>query len=100
MIKGKFVLLKHCRLKDLLGSIKRSGSRIFVTFRPQEEVSDEISVTSGHDYKTSSVVAKSGKKEFTFFTENFAWLLDEREEKNFIKVNEKSYKLNYNCKSS
>ena len=65
--KGKICFAQTLPTKRSPGSIKRSGSRIFVTFRPQEEVSDEISVTSGHDYKTSSVVAKSGKKEFTFF---------------------------------
>ena len=85
--KGKICFAQTLPTKRSPGSIKRSGSRIFVTFRPQEEVSDEISVTSGHDYKTSSVVAKSGKKEFTFFSQkNFAWLLDDQEERAFIKT--------------
>ena len=33
------------------------------------------------------MTAKSGRNSFSFFSQNdFAWLLDEREEKNFIKT--------------
>ena len=39
----------------------REPSRLFVTFRPNENINDEVSVTSGHTYKASSVNAKSGK---------------------------------------
>ena len=68
-------------------NIKRNDSRIFVSFRSGENINDEVSVTSGYNYKTSSVTAKSGKNSFSFFSQNdFAWLLDEREEKKFIKV--------------
>ena len=67
-------------------SITRQSSRLFVTFRPNEEIKDEISITSGHLYKPSSVSAKSGKNNFAFFSqEKFAWLLDNKEEKSFIK---------------
>ena len=45
----------------------REPSRLFVTFRPNENINDEVSVTSGHTYKTSSVNAKSGKNEYSFF---------------------------------
>ena len=44
----------------------------------------KISVTSGHNYKNSSVTAKTGKSNFSFFSQNdFAWFLDENEEKKF-----------------
>ena len=41
--------------------IKRAESRLFVTFRKEEKIKNELSVTSGHAYKQSSVIAKSGK---------------------------------------
>ena len=89
--KGKICFAQTLPTKRSPGSIKRSGSRIFVTFRPQEEVSDEISVTSGHDYKTSSVTASSGKRRYSFFSQkNFAWLLDDQEEKKFIQLMKKA----------
>ena len=59
-----------------------------------EKINDEISITSGHLYKASTVTAKSGKNYFTFFSqENFAWLLDVKEEKNFIKVMKRATNL-------
>ena len=60
---------------------------MFVTFRPSEEIKDEVSLTSGHDYKTSSVTASSGKRRYSFFSQkDFAWLLDDQEEKKFIQL--------------
>ena len=98
--KGKICFAQTLPTKRSPGSIKRSGSRIFVTFRPQEEVSDEISVTSGHVYKKSSVVAKSGKNEFAFFSQgNFAWLIDGEEEFNLIKTMKKASKLSVTATS-
>ena len=80
LIKGRFALLKTKPVKRAPAAIKRDTSRIFVTFRPNENIGNEISVTSGHKYKTSSVTARSGKNNFSFFSQdNFAWLLDERE---------------------
>ena len=85
--KGKICFAQSVPSKRGPESFKREDSRLFVTFRPGENITDEVSITSGHLYKPSSVVAKSGKSSFSFFSqEKFAWLLDEREEKKFIKV--------------
>ena len=68
-------------------NFKREPSKLFVTFRPQENIKDEVSVTSGHIYKTSSVNAKTGRNEYAFFSKkNFAWIADEEREKKFIKL--------------
>ena len=92
--KGKICFARTKPIKRAPSSIKRKDSRIFVTFRPNENVKDEISVTSGHSYKTSTVSAKSGKKRYSFFSQNnFAWLLDEKEEKNFIKTMKRATNL-------
>ena len=32
------------------------------------DLKDEVSLTSGHDYKSSTVTASSGKKRYSFFT--------------------------------
>ena len=67
---------------------------MFVTFRPGENVKDEVSITSGHTYKSSSVVASSGKSSYTFFSQdNFAWLLDNKEEQRFIKLMKRATNL-------
>ena len=85
--KGKICFAQTKQVKRAPAAIKRNESRIFVTFRPNENVKDEISVTSGHNYKNSTVSAKSGKSNYSFFSQgDFAWLLDENEEKKFIKL--------------
>ena len=85
--KGKICFAQTKPVKRAPAAIKRNESRIFVTFRPNENVKDEISVTSGHTYKNSTVSAKSGKRNYSFFSQgDFAWLLDENEEKKFIKL--------------
>ena len=85
--KGKICFAQTKPVKRAPAAIKRNESRIFVTFRQNENVKDEISVTSGHNYKNSTVSAKSGKRNYSFFSQgDFAWLLDENEEKKFIKL--------------
>jgi hypothetical protein len=92
--KGKICFAQSIPSKRAPSSIKRSDSRLFVTFRPGEKIKDEISITSGHVYKASTVVAKSGKSDFTFFSQNtFAWLLDTKEEQNFIKLMKRATNL-------
>ena len=72
-------------------NFKREPSKMFVTFRPQENIKDEVSVTSGHVYKTSTVNAKSGRNNYAFFSkENFAWIAEEEREKKFIKLMKKA----------
>ena len=92
--KGKICFAQTVPTKRAPSSIKREGSRLFVTFRPGEKVKDEVSLTSGHSYKASTVTAKSGKNNFTFFSQdNFAWLLDNKEEQNFIKLMKRATNL-------
>jgi hypothetical protein len=85
--KGKICFAQTTPTKRAPGAIKRSQSKLFVTFRPSENINDEVSITSGHDYKSSSVTASSGKRKYSFFSQkDFAWLLDDQEEKKFIKL--------------
>ena len=99
--KGKICFAQTIPTKRSPSSIKRKDSRLFVTFRPLEDIKDEISITSGHDYKTSSVTAASGKNAFSFFSQkNFAWLLDQKEEQSFIKVMKRATNLIVKAKTA
>ena len=89
--KGKICFAQTIPTKRAPASIKREKSKLFVTFRPSENIKDEVSMTSGHDYKSSTVTASSGKKRYSFFSQkNFAWLLDDQEERGFIKTMKKA----------
>ena len=89
--KGKICFAQTIPTKRAPASIKREKSKLFVTFRPSENIKDEVSMTSGHDYKSSTVTASSGKKRYSFFSQkNFAWLLDDQEERAFIKTMKKA----------
>ena len=89
--KGKICFAQTVPTKRAPVAVKRDKSKLFVTFRPSEEIKDEVSLTSGHDYKTSSVTARSGKRKYSFFSQKeFAWLLDDQEEKKFIQLMKKA----------
>ena len=77
--------------KPVLQSPKKNKreSRLFVSFRPNEKVKDEISTTSGYEYnKKNSITAKSGKKKFKFdiSQDNFAWIADQKIERKMIRA--------------
>ena len=89
--KGKICFAQTVPTKRAPGAIQREQSKLFVTFRPNENIKDEVSITSGHNYKSSSVTASSGKKRYSFFSQkDFAWLLDDQEEKKFIQLMKKA----------
>ena len=89
--KGKICFAQTVPTKRAPASIKRNKSKLFVTFRPTEDIKDEVSITSGHDYKSTTVTASSGKRKYSFFSQkSFAWLLDDQEEKGFIKLMKKA----------
>ena len=92
--QGKICFAQTTPTKRAPGAIQRNQSKLFVTFRPAENIKDEVSITSGHDYKSSSVTASSGKRKYSFFSQkDFAWLLDDQEEMKFIKLMKKATDL-------
>ena len=92
--KGKVCFAQTIPVERTPKNIKRDESRLFVTFRKEEKIKNEISVTSGYIYKQSSVIAKSGKNDFSFFSQGkFAWVSDGEEEFNLIKTMKKASKL-------
>ena len=81
-------------------------ARLFVTFRPNEKIIDEISITSGYEFNNqNSIIAKSGKKKYKFdiTKESFAWMADNKKEKKMIKTMKKGSRImitGYNQKGS
>jgi hypothetical protein len=77
--------------KPVLQSPKKNQreARLFVSFRPNKKILDEISITAGYEFnKKNSITARSGKNKYKFdiSQENFAWMADDKEEKKMIKA--------------
>ena len=74
---------------------ERNPSRLFVSFRPTENIKNEVSATSGYTFQKEKIVkAKTGKKTYDFFSqEEFAWILDAEEEQKFIKAMKKASRV-------
>tara|TARA_B110000003_G_scaffold220570_1_gene220468 strand:- start:438 stop:944 length:507 start_codon:yes stop_codon:yes gene_type:complete len=81
-------------------------ARLFISFRPGENIDDEISITSGYEYNNkNSITAISGKNKYIFdiVRENFAWITDKKFEKRMIKTMKKGSRIMikaYNQKGS
>ena len=72
--------------KPVLQSPKKNDrdARLFVTFRPSEKITDEVSTTSGYEYNSqNSITATSGKTKYKFdiAQDNFAWISNNKIEK-------------------
>ena len=81
-------------------------ARLFVTFRPGEKISNEISTTAGYEFnKNNSVLATSGNNKFKFDIkqQSFAWMTSAKKEKIMVKVMKKGSRImvsGYNDKGS
>ena len=75
--------------------LKRDPSRLFVSFRPVENIKNEISVTNGYEFKLKApVTAKSGKKAYDLFSKGrFAWVVDSKDESKLIVTMKKASRL-------
>ena len=75
--------------------LKRDPSRLFVSFRPSENIKNEISVTNGYKFKLKDpVTAKSGKNSYDLFSKGkFAWVVDSKDEAKLIVTMKKASRL-------
>tara|TARA_Y100000590_G_scaffold357357_1_gene412133 strand:+ start:28 stop:534 length:507 start_codon:yes stop_codon:yes gene_type:complete len=75
--------------------LKRDPSRLFVSFRPAENIKNEVSVTNGYEFKSKAPVsAKSGKKSYDLFSKGrFAWVVDNEDEAKLIITMKKASRL-------
>ena len=84
--------------KPVLQSPKNNAreARLFISFRPSEKISDEVSITSGYEYnKQNTILAKSGKNKIKFdiSKDNFAWITNNKIEKKMISVMKKGSRI-------
>jgi len=75
--------------------LKRDPSRLFISFRPAENIKNEVSVTNGYEFKLKAPVeAKSGKKTYDLFSKGrFAWTVDNKDEQKIISTMKKASRL-------
>ena len=75
--------------------LKRDPSRLFISFRPAENIKNEVSVTNGYEFKLKApVTAKSGKKSYDLFSKGrFAWVVDNEDESKLIVTMKKASRL-------
>ena len=84
--------------KPVLQSPKNNlrDARLFISFRPSEKISDEVSITSGYEYNVqNAILAKSGKNKIKFdiSKDNFAWIANNKVEKKMISVMKKGSRI-------
>tara|TARA_Y100000590_G_scaffold226992_1_gene256333 strand:- start:691 stop:1203 length:513 start_codon:yes stop_codon:yes gene_type:complete len=84
--------------KPVLQSPKKGDREAFltVTFRPNDKILDEVSVTSGYEYNSqNSITASSGKSKYKFdiAQENVAWISSNKIEKRIIKRMKKASRI-------
>jgi hypothetical protein len=86
--------------KPVLQSPKGNSreARLFISFRPGEKITNEISVTAGYEFnKKNTVIAKSGKYKYKFdlIQDGFAWMsdLEKKLEKKMIKTMKKGSRI-------
>jgi hypothetical protein len=103
--KGKVCFAQS---KPVLQSPKKSNreARLFISFRPGENIANEINITSGYEYNNkNSITAISGKNKYKFdiVQESFAWITNNKQEKKMIKTMQKGSRImvtGYNQKGS
>ena len=84
----------------------KRDARLFITFRPNEKISNEISTTAGYEFnKNNTVLATSGNNKFKFDIKQkgFAWMTSNKKEKIMVKVMKKGSRImlsGYNEKGS
>ena len=84
----------------------KRDARLFITFRPNEKIKNEISITAGYVFnKKNSILAVSGKNKYKFdiSQEGFAWMADPKQEKKMINTMKKGSRImvkGYNQKGS
>ena len=84
----------------------KRDARLFITFRPGEKISNEISATAGYEFnKKNTVLATSGNNKFKFDIkqQGFAWMTSNKKEKIMVKVMKKGSRImltGYNEKGS
>ena len=102
---GKVCFAQSSPILQAPKSNKRDA-KLFIAFRPADQIINEVSVTAGYEFNNSnSVIAQSGKNKFKFDIkqQGFAWIADNKIEFRMIKRMKKGSRImitGYNQKGS
>ena len=93
--KGKVCFTQS---KPVLQSPKSNSreARLFVSFRPGENIINEISITAGYDFNKKNIVTVvSGKNKYKFdlMQDRFAWMTSKKLEKKMIRTMKKGSRI-------
>ncbi len=93
--KGKVCFTQS---KPVLQSPKSKSreARLFVSFRPGENITNEISITAGYDFNKKNIVTVvSGKNKYKFdlMQDRFAWMTSKKLEKKMIRTMKKGSRI-------
>jgi len=98
MIFGDSGKVCFAQSRPVLQSPKKGDREagLTVSFRPEEKIFDEVSITSGYEYNTqNSIIATSGKSKYKFdiAQDNFAWISNNKTEKKIVKRMKKASRI-------
>ena len=101
VVSSETAKLCFAQSKPVLQSPKNNTreARLFISFRPNEKITDEVSITSGYEYNVqNAILAKSGKNKIKFdiSKDNFAWIANNKVEKKIISVMKKGSRIMIN----
>ena len=91
---GKVCFAQSSPILQAPKSNKRDA-KLFIAFRPDDKIKDEVSVTAGYEFNSNTVTAQSGKKKFKFDIkeQGFAWIADNKIEFKMIKTMKKGSRI-------
>ena len=94
-VEGKVCFAQSLPILQAPKTNKRDA-KLFVAFRPSDNIKNEVSVTPGYEFnKNNSVTAASGKNKFKFDIkeQGFAWIADNKIELKMIKQMRKGSRI-------
>ena len=91
---GKVCFAQSSPILQAPKSNKRDA-KLFIAFRPAEQIINEVSVTAGYKFNSNTVTAQSGKNKFKFDIkeQGFAWIADSKIEFRMIKRMKKGSRI-------
>ena len=102
---GKVCFAQSSPILQSPKSNNKRDAKLFISFRPDDKIIDEVSVTAGYEFNNNTVTAQSGKNKFKFDIkeQGFAWIADNKIEFRMIKRMKKGSRImitGYNQKGS
>ena len=91
---GKVCFAQSSPILQAPKSNKRDA-KLFIAFRPAEQIINEVSVNAGYEFNSNTVTAQSGKNKFKFDIkeQGFAWIADSKIEFRMIKRMKKGSRI-------